>query len=119
MDAITGFEWGSGVDFIDFSAIREMGYYADLAYYTTAFADFASVEAKAEELLSNWWDIFVATDGTDTYVFMRPEYYGPPSLNSYDAGNDMVIKLVGVNDLSGLVAENFFNGGSVYVTNLG
>lgn len=116
MDAITGFEWGSGVDFIDFSAIREMDYYADLAYYTTAFADFAAIKAKAEEVLSDWRDIFVATDGSDAYVFMRPEYYGPPG---YEAGNDMVIQLVGVNDLTGLVAENFFNGGNVYVENLG
>lgn len=119
MDAITGFEWGSGADVIDFSAIREMDYYADLAYYTTAFADFAAVEAKAEEVLSNWWDIFVATDGSDTYVFMRPEYDGPPGLNSYDAGNDMVIQLVGVNDLTGLVAQNFYNGGQVFIENLG
>lgn len=116
MDSITGFEWGSVGDFIDFAAIREMDYYADLAYYTTAFADFAAIKVEAEEILSNWGDIFVATDGADTYVFMRPEYYGPPGLNSYD---DMVIKLVGVNDLSGLVAENFFNGGVVYAENLG
>jgi Ca2+-binding RTX toxin-like protein len=119
MDSISDFAWGSGGDVIDFSAIREMDYYADLAYYTTNFADFAAIKAEAEEVLSDWWDIFVATDGTDTYVFMSPEYYGPPVLNSYEAGNDMVIKLVGTNDLTTLSADNFHSAAYVYAENLG
>ncbi len=50
---------------------------------------------------------------------MSPEYYGPPALNSFEAGNDMVIKLVGVNDLSTLSVDNFYNDGYVYAELLG
>ncbi len=56
MDSITDFEWGAGLDVIDFSAtLREMDYYVDLAYYTTAFADFTAIKAEAEEATSAPW----------------------------------------------------------------
>ena len=58
---------------------------------------------------------FVATDGTDTYVFMST----PGEFSSYDAGIDMVTRLVGVNDLSTLSADNFYTGGYVYADLLG
>ncbi|MDP3759234.1 MAG: calcium-binding protein [Ramlibacter sp.] len=114
MDDIYDFTWGSSGDVIDFSALQ-MDWYVDLAYHTTAFSSFTEVKAEAESVLSGWREIFVATDGADTYVFMnKPGDYG------YDAGEDMLIKLVGVHDLSSLSADNFFNGGGyVFTENLG
>ena len=38
---------------------------------------------------------------------------------NYDAGNDLLIKLMGVNDLTTLSADNFYNGGYVFTENLG
>jgi Ca2+-binding RTX toxin-like protein len=119
MDTISGFEWGLGGDVIDCSAALPEDYGMGLAYYTTAFADFSEIKAEAVEQLSNWARIFVATDGTDTYMFMSipDEYFDAP--NSYEAGSDMLIKLAGVSDLTALSADNFYTGGYVYVDLLG
>lgn len=113
MDNIHDFAWGSSGDVIDFTALQT-NWYVDLAYYTTAFSSFTEIKAEAENVLSSWREIFVATDGTDTYVFMNTsgDY-------NYDAGNDLLIKLMGVNDLTTLSADNFYNGGYVFTENLG
>jgi Ca2+-binding RTX toxin-like protein len=113
MDSITGFEWGLAGDFIDCSVVFSEHYYTYGSYYTTAFADFTELKAEALWQL-HWEDIFVATDGTDTYVFMNdPDDY------NHLSPNDMVIKLVGVNDLSTFSADNFVTGGAFYIDNLG
>lgn len=120
MDTISNFVWGSGGDFIDAGQALQAEYDIDVGYYTTAFADFAAIKAEAAVRLEYQYDIFAATDGTDTYVFMATHDYdsGGPIFESYAAGSDTVIKLVGVNDLSALSAENFSVWGSLYVDNL-
>ncbi len=114
MDSISGFAWGSGGDVIDCSAALPPDSYIDVAYYTTAFADFAQIRAEAEELMHYWVDIFVGTDGSDTYVFINSPYD-----YQYEAGSDMVIKLAGVTDLSLLGTENFYTGSYIWTENLG
>lgn len=115
MDAISGFELGVSGDVMDFSALLHT-FWSDLVYYTEEFADFTHLKAEAEKQLSNWAEIFLGTDGTDTYVFMNKPNQGDYGNDAFD---DMVIKLVGVDDLSTLSAENFYTGGPLYVSHLG
>jgi Ca2+-binding RTX toxin-like protein len=113
MDAISGFEWGTSGDFIDFSALLGSHYYNYGVYETTPFADFAELKAEALTQLQ-WEDVFVGTDGTDTYVFMND-----PNDYNHVSGDDMVIKLAGVNDLSGISADNFLTGGMLFLDPVG
>lgn len=114
MDVISGFEFGSsGGDIIDLAGVPYFEYYMYGAYATTPFAGYAELRATADEVVSDpWMDMFVGTDGTDTYVFIAAEDSdGPPP---YSEGRvEMVIRLAGVNDLSAISYANFNNGGYV------
>ena len=46
MDSISGFEWGTGGDLIDCSAIRRT-ITLDVTYFTTDFSDFGAVKAES------------------------------------------------------------------------
>jgi Ca2+-binding RTX toxin-like protein len=110
MDTISGFAWGSGGDVIDCSVALQANNHTDLNYYTAAFASFAQIKAEAEKQMWYGAEIFAATDGTDTYVFMIA-----PDDDKYDAGIDMAVKLAGVNDLSALSADNFHTNNYIYI----
>jgi Ca2+-binding RTX toxin-like protein len=113
MDSIAGFVLGSGGDVIDCRVPLLADYFNDLAYETTVFADFDAIKTEAAMRINYGAEIFVGTDGTDSYVFISS-----PGDSNYDAGSDMVVKLVGVDDLSALTVDNFYTGGVLYV-NLG
>jgi Ca2+-binding RTX toxin-like protein len=114
MDTINGFDWGSIGDTFDCSVALQGAGYTNVGYYTeTVFAGFAAIKAETEQQISLGAQIFVATDGADSYVFINA-----PGDYRYDAGSDMVIRLVGVHDLNALDAANFHTGGDVYTYNL-
>ena len=115
-DTINGFQWGGGTggDVIDCALALQANDHTDIAYFTTAFASFTQIKAEAEKQFHYGAEIFVATDGTDTYAFMIS-----PDDDNYDAGKDMLIKLAGVNDLSGLSLDNFNTGNYTYLQLLG
>ena len=115
-DTITGFQWGSGAggDVIDCALALQANDHTDIIYYTTAFANFTLIKAEAQKQVSYGAEIFVATDGADTYVFMVS-----PDDDNYDAGKDALIKLAGVNDLTALSLDNFNTGNYTYLQVLG
>jgi hypothetical protein len=99
MDSIVGFVTGGGGDVLDLTAPASLGE-GNVYVKTSDMANFAAVLAEAQAQIALDAEIFVGSDGTDTWVFVDT-----PENTVYDADVDMVIQLVGITT-AGFSADN-------------
>ena len=110
MDSILDFTVGVGGDVLDLAAFAGAG---DTYYNTTAFASFAALQAAANGQIGSNAEIYIGTDGVNSYVFVDS-----PENNAYNVGTDLVIQLTGVTNLAALNPANFIGDSGTFI-NLG
>ena len=99
MDEISNFSVGAVDDVIDLSGVGLVPHPLDVVNGGSGYANYAAILADAaDQMDNNDANVFVGSDGIDTWVFVAED--------SHDASVDMVIKLVGI-DATGIDFNNF------------